>query len=100
MSTEPRTMTVIVRDHQTEKAWWGRGGPWSPVLRTVTIDAVCPQCGGPRGEVRGHNQYEDGVSFHVNVWNNPCGHIDYYGEVILEADERTARLSAAADGAS
>jgi hypothetical protein len=59
----------------------------------VTIDAICPVCKGPRGEVRGHNSYEDGVPFHVNVWTNPCGHVDYYGDVIREAAEREKRLA-------
>lgn len=91
--TETPTMTVIVRDRKTEGAYWGSNGPWSPVLKTVTIDAICPQCGGPRGEISGMNQFEDGVSFHVNVWKNPCGHIDYYPAVLAEAKEREQRLA-------
>ncbi len=89
----PETMTVIVRDHDREAATWGSSGPWSPALKTVEISVKCPECGGRRGEVRGHNQREDGVSFHVNVWANPCGHIDYYASVIHEAKVRIELLA-------
>lgn len=88
------TMTVRVRDDAAEQAAWGRG-PFSPVIRTVTIDATCPQCGGPRGPVKPQNQHEDGVWFNVDTWTNPCGHHDWYHAVLAEAE---TRLAAAAPG--
>lgn len=95
MSMPNETMTVIVRDRARDDALWGySSAPWSPSLKTVTISAFCPTCGKRRGEVRGQNAYEDGVSFHVNVWTNPCGHTDMYPDVIDEA----ARLEAAQAG--
>jgi len=51
----------------------------------VRISDNCPVCGGPRGILRGHNFYEDGESFFVHQWDNPCGHIDKYSDVYHEA---------------
>lgn len=78
------TIQVKVRDHETESARWGygRGGP---IVRKVVIPAICPQCGGPRGKVRGMNGCDDGDYYHVNVWDNPCGHNDWYHNVLVEA---------------
>jgi hypothetical protein len=78
------TMTVRIRDGITEAARWGsgRGGP---VVVTVHLVATCPQCYGPRGEVRGLNSCDDGEYYHVNTWNNPCGHVDHYHDVLIEA---------------
>ena len=28
---------------------------------------------------------EDGESLHVEVWDNPCGHVDMYKDVLIEA---------------
>ena len=75
-------MRVTIRVRALEN--WG-SGPFTPELCTVDISDTCPTCGGPRGEVRGMNQYEDGVYYHVNVWDNPCGHIDLYADVAREA---------------
>jgi hypothetical protein len=80
-------MTVIVRDHEREKAAWGHG-PFRIATRTVTISTTCPKCGGRRGKPFGHNFVEDGDSAHVNRWTNPCGHLDMYPAVIREADAR------------
>lgn len=85
------TITVIVIDREAEEAAWGHSsGPWSPALRTVTISAFCqiPDCGQRRGEVKGYNGCEDGAYYHVNVWANPCGHRDYYPDVLAEARRR------------
>lgn len=83
----PAAMTVLVRDNAAEARAWGRPGPGGPIIRKVTIPTVCPRCGGPRGEVRGHNFCSDGEWAHVNVWDNPCGHVDMYADVIREAAE-------------
>jgi hypothetical protein len=76
-------MSVAVRDRSKEPKWGH--GPVRPVIRVITIPATCPQCGGPRGTPRGLNQYEDGESYWVEVWKNPCGHVDMYDDVIREA---------------
>lgn len=77
------TMTVRVRNHDAEPPWGS--GPTSPVVSTITISATCPVCGGQRGEARSSNQSEDGTHFAVDVWENPCGHVDYYVSVLAEA---------------
>lgn len=78
-------MTVTVRDHAAESAAWGKPGLFHPILRTVTISDRCPTCGGPRGEATKCPCYEDGVSFVVDCWTNPCGHIDRYADVLKES---------------
>jgi hypothetical protein len=82
MSTD--TMTVTVRDTDAEARNWGtsRSGI---VTRSVTISALCPRCGGRRGEPFGHNFCDDGEWSWVQRWNNPCGHVDMYADVIREA---------------
>lgn len=84
------TMTVTVRDRHAEAPWGS--GPTNPVTREVTISDRCPRCGGPRGEPSGLNSCEDGAWYWVQTWQNPCGHIDLYDEVILEAKARAAAM--------
>ena len=52
---------------------------------TVEIDDKCPICGGPRGEPYNHRFYECGDWYSVDRWDNPCGHIDKYRDVLEEA---------------
>ncbi|MGW1744496.1 hypothetical protein ACWCRD_02540 [Streptomyces sp. NPDC002092] len=75
------TMTVRVCDRGTGREYVGVR------IRTVTVSDRCPQCGGPRGvdTIRNHNFHEDGEWLSVDVWQNPCGHIDLYSEVLAEA---------------
>ncbi|MFG3510197.1 hypothetical protein ACGF5F_32395 [Streptomyces sp. NPDC047821] len=79
--TTPITMTVRVCDRGTGRGYVG------VAIRTVTIAATCPQCGGPRGTdtVRNHNFHEDGEWLSVDRWTNPCGHVDMYSAVLREA---------------
>lgn len=77
------TMTVTVRDRSAEPPW-GHGLS-RPVTREITISTTCPVCGGQRGEPFGLNQYDDGDWYWVNVWINPCGHIDSSEDVLAEA---------------
>jgi hypothetical protein len=79
------TMTVRVRDRSAELPWGV--GPTNPVVRTVTISDHCP-CGAKRGEPRNLNQCEDGAHYSVDVWQNPCRHVDQYEDVVTEAAER------------
>jgi len=57
----------------------------------VLIGENCPVCGGKRGEVYGYNFWEDGTSHWCNRWNNPCGHIDLYEDVLKEASLLTPK---------
>jgi hypothetical protein len=82
-------MIVTVKDNKRMGELWGTSG-YGIVLRTVEIADACPQCGGARGEIRGYNGCEDGDYYHVNVWNNACGHVDYYEAVIAEAERLQA----------
>jgi len=86
------TMTVTVRDRAAESPWGH--GMTSPRIREVTISAFCATCGEHRGEPTGLNQHDDGAWYWTQVWNNPCGHSDYYPRVIAEA--RTLQLAAKA----
>lgn len=70
-------MTVTIPDRS--------GSRWSVELSTVTIPDACPACGGPRGEPTEHQFFEDGVTFTVDRWVNPCGHVDLYQDVLKEA---------------
>lgn len=84
-------MTVTVRDRAAEDAAWGQPGLFSPVLKTVTIANRCPICGKPRGVPVARPFHEDGVTYAVDCWQNPCGHVDRYVDVLAEAD-RSAQL--------
>lgn len=87
---QPDTITVTVRDTAAE-APWGYGFT-DPKTRTVTVSGFCPVCGGRRGDRRGQNACEDGAYYWVEQWDNMCGHVDRYDDVIREA----ARLKDAA----
>lgn len=84
-------MKVRVRDRSAESPWGS--GLTNPVVRTVEISTRCPVCGGGRGVPRNLNQVDDGAHYSVDIWTNPCGHVDAYVAVVKEA----ARLSAEAD---
>jgi len=78
MSNEVRgqmVVSVMVRD----------GEGWPLGVKTVQIADVCPRCGGPRGEVTSWIYPEDGHYYTPDVWENPCGHVDRYSDVLKEA---------------
>jgi len=77
------TMTVRVVD----RSRWGTSGPY-PWVRTVTVSAYCPACGARRGEPYAHRFAEDGAWYTCDRWTNPCGHVDMYAAVIVEAGRR------------
>ena len=52
---------------------------------TVELDWVCPQCGGPRGEVYQAESFGGSRKMICDKWTNPCGHIDWYQDVLKEA---------------
>jgi hypothetical protein len=82
------TMTVTVRDRSAEAPWGS--GLTDPKTRKIVISAFCPKCGERRGEPEGANQCDDGAYFWVQVWTNPCGHLDRYEDVLAEAKELAA----------
>lgn len=49
------------------------------------IDNNCKQCGEKRGKPELRNFCEDGYWHNLSVWENPCGHIDYYKDCYLES---------------
>ncbi len=51
----------------------------------VEIADACPICGGPRGLPVLRPFMEDGAPYSVHCWQNPCGHVDFYGVVAQEA---------------
>ncbi|MFC8723665.1 hypothetical protein [Streptomyces bacillaris] len=86
MTTFPDTMTVRVR--------YDAQGHGAPGVLTVTVDAVCPSCGGPRGRDTIGSQIirHHGGEIAVDRWTNPCGHEDVDDALLREARERSARL--------
>lgn len=76
-------MNVKIRVRALEKPWGS--GPTAPVVREATISDDCPRCGAKRGQPRSTRQHEDGVTYYVDTWSNPCGHSDLYGAVAIEA---------------
>ena len=90
MSDQTTTMQVRVRDRSAEAPWGV--GLTNPVVRTVEISANCPVCGGPRGVPRNLNQVDDGAYYSVDVWTNPCGHVDHYAVVVKEVAARLSEL--------
>lgn len=54
---------------------------------------VCPRCGGPRGEPEPGISYDGSHRMHVHQWTNPCGHIDFYRDLLVEAHRRGRVIS-------
>lgn len=54
-------------------------------MASVEIADACPHCGGPRGEPHVVPQPEDGDVLYPHQWQNPCGHLDTYRHVLVEA---------------
>lgn len=53
---------------------------------TVKLHWTCPECGGPRGETFRTQSYDGALPVQCDGWNNPCGHVDLYQHVRLEAE--------------
>ena len=81
-----RTVTIPCKDEH-----WGL----RINLIEVTLKWVCPTCGCPRGEKIHHDMrtYDGRHWMYCDGWSNPCGHVDYYGDVRKEvgADRRAAQ---------
>jgi hypothetical protein len=57
---------------------------WRQIIE-VEVDWICPRCGAPRGQVSPAIGYDGRYQMNVDGWQNPCGHIDLYGEVEKES---------------
>lgn len=79
------TMTVRIYDNAAERKAWGTPAYRGRIVRALTIAATCPICGGPRGEPRSQREVHDDDWYTVDVWSNPCQHVDYYDAVVREA---------------
>ena len=72
-------VTVMYRNN-----WFGGNG-WTYYPKTVEISNCCPVCGKLRGKPKPYNFCEDGTWYTVDKWINPCGHIDFYKDCLIEA---------------
>jgi hypothetical protein len=54
-------------------------------LITVTLRWVGPTCGGPRGEIMPAISHDGSRRLGCDGWTNPCGHLDTYDAIRLEA---------------
>ena len=61
------------------------GDGWTYYPMIIEIADTCPVCGEKRGVPRPYRFYEDGEWFTVSQWNNPCGHLDNYGDCYRES---------------
>ena len=84
------TMTVRVIDRGTGRAYIGL------TIVTVTVPAICPTCGAPRGKPYYWRFCEDGEWYSCDRWDNECGHVDMYSAVL--AEYRLAQLAEAGHG--
>lgn len=79
-------MDVQIPDRDLQKRLWGNGyRSINQIIKRVTISDYCPKCGQKRGEPVLKRYCEDGEWYDVSCWQNPCGHIDKYQDVIAEA---------------
>lgn len=78
-------LTVTVVDRKAMEDCYGTSSFSGVIKRTVEILPVCPVCGELRGEIRNHRFHEWGEWHDVDVWTNPCGHVDRYRDVLREA---------------
>lgn len=72
------TKLVTIVDRGTGPSYQGI------TLETVRVEWTCPKCGKPRGPVRYRTFCEDGEYYSVSVWENECGHVDKYEDVLKE----------------
>lgn len=89
---KPDTMKVIVVDRHLQSQLWGNGyRSIHEVIREIEVSTKCPVCGGPRGTPALRRFCEDGEWYDVHVWQNPCGHLDSYSNLLLEAGAHNAQ---------
>lgn len=52
---------------------------------SVRLKWTCPICGKPRGIIKRVKSYDGSLWMNCDGWDNPCGHVDSYTDVFLEA---------------
>ncbi|MFH8577203.1 hypothetical protein [Streptomyces zaomyceticus] len=84
----PDRMTVRVCHRGTGREYVG------VCIVTVTVAALCPRCGGPRGvdTITPYRFPEDGEYYVADRWTNGCGHTDMYADVLRESRDRPLPL--------
>lgn len=57
---------------------------------TIEINDHCLQCGAKRGKpyARQFTNNNDGTVRLISFWENPCGHIDEFSDMIAEHEAR------------
>ena len=75
-------MIVTVVDRKAMADAWGGPGLYTVITRTIEIPDTCPVCGGPRGEPHFQHWTEDGHTVRISRWQNECGHVDKYAELL------------------
>lgn len=68
------------------------GDGWAYYPMGIEIGNCCPICGGERGKPYSYRFHEDGDWFVVSKWDNPCGHVDTYGECLKESRRLKVQL--------
>lgn len=71
---EVREVQIVLRDG------------WQMETPKVDVLWECPTCGEKMGEPKGKNFFEDGDSYHCDVWENPCGHVARYEELKMKSE--------------
>ncbi len=69
------TRTIIIPNR--DKSGWLHG------TRQVTVYWHCPICKTIMGEPRLQQFCEDGEFYNVHVWDNPCGHVAKYKDLVI-----------------
>jgi hypothetical protein len=54
-------------------------------LETVEISDFCARCGAPRGKKSKTLSFDGSRRIEVDGWQNDCGHVDEYQDMIKEA---------------
>lgn len=71
---EVRTVTIPAQaEHRGQDA------------RTVKLRWICQVCGKPRGDVFKTESFDGSRKLSCHGWLNPCGHVDKYDAVRIEA---------------
>lgn len=78
-------MIVTVVDRAAMARQYGTSSFRGAVTRTVKISDHCPQCNEERGVTRVERFHEWGDYYEVTRWDNACGHVDMYPDVLAEA---------------
>jgi uncharacterized protein (DUF983 family) len=81
MTDDLKTMTVKVPTAITNMRGFRK-------VVAIDISNRCPVCGGPRGRVFPALAYDGSIRMEVDRFDNPCGHIDKYENLLKEHEWR------------